>query len=140
MRAVAALAGGGQGGANLGGVVAVVVDDGDAAGLAAQLEAAVDAAKMVEALGDFVGGNFKLVGDGDGGGGVEHVVAAGDVEFEGTERSGSGVHLKAGEAARAPAGEELEAVVGLGGDAVGEDAAAGAGQNGRRAADCRCRR
>jgi hypothetical protein len=43
---VAALAGGGQGGANLGGVVAVVVHHGDAARLAALLEAAVDAAKV----------------------------------------------------------------------------------------------
>ena len=81
---VAALAGGGEGGANFGGVVAVVVDDGDAAGLAAKLEAAIDTAEVAEALGNLVGGDFELAGDGDGGSGVEHVVAAGDMEFKGT--------------------------------------------------------
>ena len=68
--------------------MAVVVDDGDAAGCAAKLKAPVDSAEVAEALGDFVGGNFKLVGDGYGGGGVEHVVAAGDMEFKGAERAG----------------------------------------------------
>lgn len=42
---VAKFAGGGKGGADFGGVVAVVVDDGDAAGGAFVLEAAVDAAE-----------------------------------------------------------------------------------------------
>ena len=96
--AVAALAGGGKGGANLGGVMAVVVDDGDAAGGAAKLKAPVDAAEVTEALGNFVGGNFKLAGDGDGGGGVEHIVASGNVELEGAEGAGDGVDEEAGEA------------------------------------------
>ena len=52
--AVAALAGGGEGGANLGGMVAVVVDDGDAARRAAKLKAPVDAAKVAEALGNLI--------------------------------------------------------------------------------------
>ncbi len=43
----------GKGGANFGGVVAVVVDDGDAADLTALLEAPVDSAKMEQAFGDF---------------------------------------------------------------------------------------
>jgi hypothetical protein len=95
---VAALAGGGEGGANFGGVMAVVVDDGDAAGRAAKLKSPVDAAEVIEARGDLIGGNFKLAGDGNGGGGVEDVVASGDVEFEGTERSGGGVDEKTSEA------------------------------------------
>ena len=51
---VAALAGRGEGGANLGGMVAVIVHHGDAARLAAQLKAPVHAAKMIEALGNLL--------------------------------------------------------------------------------------
>jgi len=67
---VTALAGGGEGGANLGGVVAVIVNDGDAGGFALALEAAVHAAEVSQAFGDLFGGDGELVGDGDGGGGV----------------------------------------------------------------------
>jgi len=64
-------------------VVAVVVDDGDTVGLAAKLEAAVDAVEAGEAESDLFGGDFELICDGYGGGGVEDIVAAGDAEFEG---------------------------------------------------------
>ena len=74
--AVAALAGGGEGGANFGGMVAVVVDHGDAAGGATKLKAPINSSEVIEARGDLIGGNFKLAGDGNGGGGVEDVVAA----------------------------------------------------------------
>ena len=46
--AESALARGGQRGANLGGMVAVVVDHGDAVGRASQLEATIDAAEVFE--------------------------------------------------------------------------------------------
>ena len=39
------------------------------------------------------------MGDGYGGRGVEHVVAAGDMQFKGPERAGGGDDLEAGEAA-----------------------------------------
>src|ERR1700678_1435738 len=80
---VAALAGGGECGGDFGGVVTVIVDDGDAVGAAAKLEAAVDSVEAGEALGDFFGRNFKLAGDRYCSRGVEDVVAAGDAEFEG---------------------------------------------------------
>src|ERR1700678_2092549 len=80
---VAALAGGGECGGDFGGVVAVVVDDGDAVGAAAKLEAAVDSVEAGQALGDFLCRDFKLTGDGDGGGGVEDVVTAGNAKLEG---------------------------------------------------------
>ena len=98
-------------------------------GGAAKLKAPVDAAKVTEALGDFFGGDLKLAGDGDGGGGVEHVVAAGDMKLEGPERSGCRCGPGSARSGRRHSGEKFEAVVGLGGIAVGEDAAANAGQN-----------
>ena len=84
---VSALARGSERGANFRGMVAVVVDDGDAAGLTTLLEATVDAAETAEAFGDFFGRDFELVRDGYGGGGVEHVVAAGHVQIERAERT-----------------------------------------------------
>ncbi len=83
---VAAFARGGQGGANLGGMVAVVVDDGHAARLAAKLKAAVHAPEMADALGDLGRVDLQLMRDGYGGGCVEHVVAARHVQFKGTEQ------------------------------------------------------
>lgn len=76
---VAALAGGGEGGADFGGVMAVVVDDGDAADGAAMLEAAVDATETAEAFRYETGRNAEFDADGNGGGGVEQVVASGYV-------------------------------------------------------------
>ena len=97
---VTAFAGGGEGGANLSGVVAVIVDDGDAASLAAKLEAPVDSAETAEAFGNLIRVHAELMGDGDGGSGVEDVVASGNMEFEGTERAESRSDLEAGEVGR----------------------------------------
>ena len=49
----------GQGSANLGGVVAVVVDDGDAVGVADQLEAAVDAVELRQPLTNLLDRNIQ---------------------------------------------------------------------------------
>jgi len=95
---VAALAGCGQCGANLGGMVAVIVDDGDAARLATQLETPVHAAKVAEAFCDLVRCNTELMGDGYSGGGVEDVVAAGDIQFKRPKQPCGSGHLKAGKA------------------------------------------
>ena len=92
---MAALAGGGEGGANLGGVVAIVVNHGDAADGAAELKAAVDSSEMTQALGDLLGRNFKLAGNGDSGGGVEYVVSTGNVKLKGAERPRSRVDEEA---------------------------------------------
>jgi hypothetical protein len=46
--AESALAGGGEGGADLGGMVAVVVDHAYAGGRASQLESAIDSAEVFE--------------------------------------------------------------------------------------------
>ncbi len=100
--AAAARARSGQRGANLGGMVAVVVDNRHAARLAALLEAPVDAAKVAETLGNFSGCDLKLPRNGDGGRGVEHIVPAGHVQLERPQRPRGGVHLKAREAASLP--------------------------------------
>jgi hypothetical protein len=47
--AESALAGGGEGGTDFGGVVAVIVDDGYAAASASHLEAAIDSAEVFSA-------------------------------------------------------------------------------------------
>ena len=60
--------------------MAVVVDNGDAALAALELEATVDAAEGFQALRDGFGCDFKLRGDGDCGGCVEDIMAAGDVQ------------------------------------------------------------
>ena len=96
---VTALAGRGQRGANLSGMVAVVVHYGDAVRLAAQLETPVDAAKMVEPLGDFFRRYQKLMGNGDGGGGVEHIVASGHMQLKRAQRPLGGVDEELREAA-----------------------------------------
>src|ERR1019366_6184890 len=64
-------------GAGLGGGGSVIVHHGDAAFLSAQLEAAIDAAEGSQPFADGVGLDFEFHGDGDGGHGIEHVVAAG---------------------------------------------------------------
>src|SRR4051812_50172064 len=77
-------------GADLGGVMAVVVDDGDALLLAADLETAIDTAERGERLADDVGLDLEFHGDRDGGHRVQDVVAAGDAEVEAAEGGGSG--------------------------------------------------
>ena len=69
-------AGGGDDRRDLGRVVAVVVDDQDAAGLAEQLEAALGAAELGQRRGDGLEAQPELEADGDGGERVQQVVAA----------------------------------------------------------------
>ena len=78
--AVSALAGRGQRRPNLGGMVAVVVDDADAAGFAAQLKAAVHAAKVFQRLADMVDRNVQADADGYRGGRIQNVVKSGNVQ------------------------------------------------------------
>src|SRR5580692_7767508 len=92
--AAGARAGSLERGANFGGVMAVIVDHGHAARLTAVLEAPVDAAKILEPLGDLFRRYFKLPGDRDGGRGVEHIVPAGNLQLEGAERALGGVYLE----------------------------------------------
>ena len=75
-------AGGGEDGGDFGRVVAVVVDDHDAVGFAENVEAAFGAFEFGERAGDTVERDAQLEADGDGGEGVEQVVAAGDAEAE----------------------------------------------------------
>ena len=89
---VAALARRGQRGANLRGMVAVVVHHRNAARLAALLEAPVHAAKVAEPLGNLFRRNLKLVRDGHRGRGVQHIVASGHVQLEGPQRPARRVH------------------------------------------------
>ena len=91
-----------QRGANFGGVVSVIIDNGHAARLAALLEAPIDAAKVLEPFGNLRGRNFKLPRDGHGGRGVEHIVPAGNMDLKWTERSRRGVHLEERERAWLP--------------------------------------
>ena len=71
-----------QRGANLGGMMAVVVDHGDAVGAALELEAAIHAVEVGQAFADLVDRNVQSNADGDGGSGVAHVVLAGNVQLE----------------------------------------------------------
>ena len=96
MRGVVALARGADGGDDLRGVVAVVVDDGDAPNAALDLKAPVDATKRRQPGGDLLRRELQLDGDGDRGGGVEDVVAAGDMEVKGANDGAVGGNLKAG--------------------------------------------
>src|SRR5271157_6627465 len=77
-----ALAGRGQGGSDLGGMVTVIVNHADSGSLASKLEAAIDAAEAVEGRANLVRGNVERGSDGNGCGGIEHVVNAGDVQGE----------------------------------------------------------
>ena len=77
-----ALAGRGQGGSDLGGMMTVIVNHADSGSLPAKLEAAIDPAETVEGSANLVRGNVERGADGNGGGGIEHVVNAGDVQGE----------------------------------------------------------
>ncbi len=111
----------------------LVVDHRNAARCTAKLKAPIDAAKMAEAFGDFVGRDFKLAGDRHGRRRIKHVVAAGDVQLKRTERARRSVDQKARKsrsAGRRFAGwQELEAVVGFRQFTVSEDAPADSRQN-----------
>ncbi len=85
---------GGEHRRNLGGVMAVVVDDADASRLAAQLIAALDSAEVGERRRDPVEGDAKLDADRNRRQGVLEVVTARDVELEplGTHALGDAAH------------------------------------------------
>ena len=80
--AISALASGGKRGADFGRVMAVVVDDGDASCLPAELKAAIHAAKSFERFANAGDGNVESDANGDGSGRVQDVVQTRDVEME----------------------------------------------------------
>ena len=75
-----------QGGADLGRMVTVVADHHDAAGFAAHLEAAVDAAELASASRTVSKGTPSSVRDGERREGVERVVAAGQAQAQRAEQ------------------------------------------------------
>ena len=83
-----------EGRLDLGGVVAVVIDDDDVAGLAVfreerlaqDREVALNSVEPRDGLPRHVEGHFELVGDGDDGERVEHVVRPGHAHDEPPER------------------------------------------------------
>ena len=82
MRLIPARAGGGESGANLRGMMAVIVDHGHAALRAAHLKSPVDATESCQRLANRLDRNLEFQADSDRGGGVQHVVRAGDVQVE----------------------------------------------------------
>src|SRR5581483_9017623 len=80
--AVTALARGGKSGADFSGVMGVVVNDSDAAHLSLNVEAAVHAAKALQGCANIVRANVESDTNGNGCGGVPHIVSAGDVQAE----------------------------------------------------------
>ena len=68
--------GGRERGADLGGMMAVVVDHRDTARLAASLESAIDAGVGSDPLTNRIERDVEFQADGDGRGGVQHVVHA----------------------------------------------------------------
>ena len=77
-----AIARGGERRANLRRMVAVIVDDRDAALLPALLESPVDAVKLRKPLANDVGRNLQLQTNRDRGRRVQHVVRAGHAEMK----------------------------------------------------------
>src|SRR5271157_862466 len=122
-----AYAGSIEGRADFSGVVAVVVDDGDAALDAAHLKAAVDAVEGGKGIADGVGGDFELHGDGDGGHGVENVVTARNAQVEAAQ-AGRAI-AEAEVAGKRVEGQFGGFDIGLGGGSVGDGAAVDGGQN-----------
>src|SRR5215472_5858 len=75
-----------EGGANLGGMVAVVVDHAHTGGAAAKLEAAIYPAELGQAFADSGRVDVKSHADGHSSGGVEDVVNAGHPQVKFSER------------------------------------------------------
>ena len=73
---------GGERGADLGGMMAVVVNHGDAAGLAAHLKPAIDAGIAGDGFANRFQLDVQLQAHRDGGRGVEHVVNAGHAQMK----------------------------------------------------------
>src|SRR5271165_2332847 len=131
--AVVTVAGGAEGGADFGRVVSVVVNHGDAAHGTLDLEAPVNAAKVLYPLRDGLGFQLQLVGDGHCGCRVENIVEPGHVKLEGAEH----VALRASIYSDFEAGtrsfsrrQQAQDIVGAGVGSVGEDFPADAGQDG----------
>ena len=80
-------------------MVAVVVHHCDSAGLAANLETAIDSAKTGDACCDLLRRQSQLMCDGYGSRGIQRVVAAGDMQLERAEHAGGRVHLEVRETA-----------------------------------------
>src|SRR6266498_3807891 len=112
--------------ANFGGMVSVIVHYSDAAFLATHLEAAIDAAEGGEACADGVRFDLEFHGDGDGGHGVEHVVAAGNAQGEAAETGGAIADVELAEERTADDIGGFD--IGLRGGAVGNGAAADFGE------------
>src|SRR4051794_6685366 len=74
----AALPCGGESGADLCGVMSVIVNDADSANLAFELEAAIDSTKFFERATDVVWLHVEADADGDGSSRVQNVVHAGN--------------------------------------------------------------
>ena len=85
----------GERGANLGGMMPVVVDHAHASRFAARLEAAAHAAEPRQRLGDQREAHLDLETDRDRRQRVQHVVVAGHVQFQRTERASERLDLKA---------------------------------------------
>src|SRR5258708_27648606 len=76
-----------QSGADLRGMMAVVIDHAYAAGPAFVLEAAIDAGKVLQAFADAVRGNIQPDAHSHRGRGVEHVVVPRNLQMEFPQRS-----------------------------------------------------
>jgi hypothetical protein len=116
-------------GTNFGGMVAVVVNDGDVVDGAFDIEAAADAAKFGEAFADEVGRDAEIERHGGSGRGVAYIVDTGRMR----EAEGAKVFAFVGEAEFA--GQAFEAnvadnQVGLAGDAISKDGALDTGDDG----------
>src|SRR5690242_1536643 len=89
-----ALARRGQGRADLRRMMAVVVDDRDAALLALELESAIDTAKAGKAVANRRRVQVQFESNCDDGRGIQHVVHTRHVHMEATEIPASELHLK----------------------------------------------
>src|SRR5215471_21232676 len=80
--AVSTLPGGGEGGADLGGMVAVIVDHRDSVHPTFELEATVYAGKVRQTLADLVDLYVESDANGNSGGGITNVVLPGNLQME----------------------------------------------------------
>ena len=128
-RAAIGLARGAQDGGDLDRVMAVIVDHRDAVRLAGLGEAPLDAGEAAERTADGLVGQAHLLGDGDGGQRVLHVVLAEHRQAQvddGARFVGRAVLDRDVEVGAAAVEPEVDgAHVGVGADAVGDDAAVG---------------
>ncbi len=81
-----------ESGADLRGMMAVIVNHADAGGRALELEAAINAAKVFQSFADLIGSNIQTNTDGDRGRGVQHVVVARDLKMKAAQRFAAVLH------------------------------------------------